>query len=144
MNTVLVIALLLVVSVVLFNLLRSQKQSTPAKSTGKTQTRQQQDNKAAARSPWRATSIVPGEDACAAVQAIGNKRFLDRDRVTPSLPLDDCDVANCTCKYAHHEDRRESKEDRRQPRSLHSELYSETGNTDRRARKRGRRKTDWE
>lgn len=100
-------------------------------------------NSPAPRKPYRATSIVHDDHACGAVKAIGNKRFLDTDRVIPALPLSDCDVAQCNCKYAHHEDRRNSLEDRRNPIALQSELYDRTGSTSRRTRKRGRRKTDW-
>jgi hypothetical protein len=96
-----------------------------------------------ARNPYRATSIVPGAGACEAVKAIAGKRFLDVDKVKPSLPLPDCNASNCACKNAHHEDRRDYDEDRRLPRGLTSELYDRTGNPDRRAKKRGRRKNDW-
>jgi hypothetical protein len=95
------------------------------------------------RNPYRSTSILQGEAPCDAVKAIGNKRFLDADRITPTLTLPHCDASNCTCTYAHHEDRRETQEDRRHPNKLQSELYGSTGNANRRNRKRGRRKTDW-
>jgi hypothetical protein len=95
------------------------------------------------RSPYRATSIVPGQQACQAARSIGGRRFLDVEGVTPRLPLADCDLVECNCIYAHHEDRRESQEDRRQPASLATELYDRNGNTNRRQKKRGRRKTDW-
>ena len=97
----------------------------------------------APRNPYRATSIVHCANACNAARAIGNKRFLDIDKVTPRLPLADCDAAVCGCKYAHHDDRREDHDDRRQPSALQSELYERTGKSNRRAKKRGRRKTDW-
>ena len=100
-------------------------------------------NAPAPRNPYRATSIVHDDHACEAVKAIGSKRFLDTDRVTPTLPLPDCDAAQCNCKYAQHKDRREFDEDRRNPNKLPSELYDQTGKTNRRTRKRGRRKTDW-
>ncbi len=96
-----------------------------------------------ARNPYRCTSIVPGDGACGAVEAIGNRRFLQVERKVPTLPLPDCDVAQCNCKYAHHEDRRDSQEDRRHPAALQTELYDKSGNQNRRGRKRGRRKNDW-
>lgn len=95
------------------------------------------------RNPYRATSIVHGVNACNMVQAIGSKRFLDVEKGTPRLPLPDCDAARCDCKYAYHDDRREDHEDRRQPSALQSQLYDKTGNSNRRTKKRGRRKTDW-
>jgi hypothetical protein len=92
---------------------------------------------------YRATSIVIGDRACEAVKAIGNKRFLDSDRDVPGLPLADCTNSQCECKYAHHDDRRESGEDRRHPSALRSQLYDRSGQANRREKKRGRRKSDW-
>ena len=95
------------------------------------------------RNPYRATSIIYDDSACDAVKAIGKKRFLDRDRTTPELPLPDCTTFQCNCKYAYHEDRRVPHEDRRQLSTLQSELYDRAGKPNRRQRKRGRRKSDW-
>jgi hypothetical protein len=98
----------------------------------------------AARSPYRATSIECSATACDAAKAINGKRFLDRDRVTPALPLERCDMSRCTCSYARHEDRRDYHEDRRHPGvGLVSVLYDRGERPDLRTRKRGRRKTDW-
>jgi hypothetical protein len=52
----------------------------------------------------------PG-DACDAVKRIGAKRFLPGE--APGIPVPGCDAARCTCRYAHHEDRRH--DDRRHP-----------------------------
>ena len=97
----------------------------------------------APRSRWRATSILPDESACEAVKAIGGKRFLDSEKNIPKLPLPDCDTARCGCTYAHHDDRRDDTEDRRNPNALKADLYNHAGKTSRRKRKRGQRKTDW-
>jgi len=97
----------------------------------------------APRNPWRATSITHDENACEAVKAIAGKRFLDAERNIPKLPLPACDADRCNCMYARHEDRRDSSEDRRTPNALQAQLYDRTGQENRRARKRGRRKTDW-
>jgi hypothetical protein len=96
-----------------------------------------------ARSPYRATGIVQGQGACSAVKAIGGRRFLDTERLTPAIPLQAFDSRRCRCKYVHMEDRRQAEEDRRHPNMLRAELYDRTGEADRRIRKRGRRKTDW-
>jgi len=93
--------------------------------------------------PWRATSIIFDDDACAAVKAIGRHRFLDAERDVPQLPVPGCDVAKCRCRYAHHEDRRKDNEDRRHPAALHTELYEASGKHNRREGRRGRRKNDW-
>jgi hypothetical protein len=91
---------------------------------------------------YRCTSIVFEESACAAVKAIGRKRFLAVDRDTPTLPLGECDVSRCNCKYMRHDDRREDNDDRRWTAALQTALYEEGGKQDRRMKKRGRRKTD--
>lgn len=92
--------------------------------------------------PYRGTSIVVGEDACDAVKAIGTRRFLLADGDTPMLPLAACDASRCTCKYRHHDDRRDHDDDRRFSATLKTDLYEDSGNENRRAAKRGRRKTD--
>lgn len=52
----------------------------------------------------------PG-DACDAVKRIGTRRFLPGE--APGIPMPGCDAARCTCRYAHHLDRRH--DDRRHP-----------------------------
>lgn len=94
------------------------------------------------RNPWRATSVVHDHPACKAVMQINNQRFLDTKKKL-LLPLPDCDASTCSCKYVCHDDRRQYDEDRRHPAALKSELYTETGETNRRQKKRGRRKGDW-
>ena len=97
----------------------------------------------APRSRWRATSIVREENSCDAVKAIAKKQFLDTERALPKLPLPECDVAVCNCKYVHSDDRRYTDEDRRTPNTLKAQLYEQTGQVNQRSRKRGRRKSDW-
>ena len=102
--------------------------------------------KASANRPfnrYKSTSIVFADTACDAVKAIGSRHFLDADRNVPKLPLADCTVSGCTCKYAHHDDRREISEDRRHPSGLQAELYDRGGAVNRREKRRGRRKSDW-
>jgi hypothetical protein len=98
---------------------------------------------AAPRLPFRATSITFDTSACDAAKALGKKRFLDRDRDVPGLPLAACDKSQCTCKYAHHDDRRDASEDRRHPAALKSQLYERGEAPNKREKQRGRRKTDW-
>lgn len=92
--------------------------------------------------PYRCTSIVFEDSACAAVKAIGRKRFLAVDRDTPTLPLQGCDVSRCNCKYARHNDRRDDDDDRRLAVALQTALYEDSGKDNRRMKKRGRRKSD--
>lgn len=96
------------------------------------------------RNPYRATAIAHDANACEAVKAISSKRFLDAERATPLFPLPSCDRTQCNCKYAYHEDRRNfDEEDRRHPYALRAQLFASVGNAEKRARKRGRRKSDW-
>ncbi|MEM6582342.1 MAG: hypothetical protein AAF699_13760 [Pseudomonadota bacterium] len=93
-------------------------------------------------SPFRSTSIVPGANACSAVTAIAEQRYLDSEQSVPKVPLPECDAARCDCRYARHEDRRDTDGDRRHPSGLQSELYETAGNANRRNQKSGRRNTD--
>jgi hypothetical protein len=115
-------------------------------STGKSRAAKSRTAEKAKSPPgnrYKATSIICGENACAAVRAIQDKRFLVRDNDIPQIPLPGCDVKKCTCVYAHHKDRREEEHDRRGPRGLRSDLHSHSTGSERRA-KRGRRKSDFE
>ena len=95
------------------------------------------------RSPYRATSIISNDGACDAVKSIGDKRFLDVDRIIPALPLPDCNAHKCDCRYEQHEDRRAYDEDRRSPSPLKTGFFEVVGETNHRHKKRGRRKDDW-
>ena len=97
---------------------------------------------AAQQHPFRATSIVLGESPCEAARELAEKPYLDKDKSTPLLPLEDCTAARCTCKYAHQQDRRDMNEDRRFPSSLQSEIYYTSENKNRRIKRRGRRDYD--
>ena len=116
-------------------------------STKRTKSRAKPSNSAKANNhvqlkPYRGISIVFDDCACDAVKANGLKRFLVADGDAPMLPLSGCDAARCNCKYMHHDDRRDDDHDRRMSAALKTELYEDTGNSDRRLKKRGRRKSD--
>ncbi len=55
---------------------------------------------------WHAITIVGSGSACAAAEACRGKRFLSAE--APRLPLADCDVKRCDCRYRHYADRRGS------------------------------------
>ena len=58
---------------------------------------------------YHAVEIVCGRHACPAALELKSKRFLSRQS-PPILPLKACDQPGaCTCKYAHHDDRREGR-----------------------------------
>ena len=126
----------------------------PARRTGKTTTRKpiktaakKQAGRvgttpAPEKSAFRCTSIKAAGDACDEAKKREGKRYLHSE--VPSLPLAACDVAKCDCRYVHHDDRRDSDEDRRAIAGLNAELYAERGKTERRAdvKGRGRRTSD--
>jgi hypothetical protein len=90
-----------------------------------------------APSPYHAVTVVPGARACAAAQALRDRRFLSRQ--APPLPLPGCDSGRCQCRYEHFDDRRKGL------RRAHDLAVSIDGHddTERRDRsKRGRRKED--
>ena len=94
------------------------------------------------RRDYKATSVSCGSGACAKARTIDSKRFL-REEV-PTLPLGACDAARCKCTYRHHEDRRNSDEDRRSLSGLGAELYTNANGERRTTMKgRGRRAADW-
>jgi hypothetical protein len=61
---------------------------------------------------YHAVSIRFGERACDAAREMSGRRFLSS--AAPRLPLADCDCAECSCRFVHHNDRRGGK-DRRSP-----------------------------
>lgn len=63
-----------------------------------------------ATSKFHAVSIKFVGSACEAVRKLEGKRFLSG--AAPTLPLPDCDVDACKCRFIHHQDRR-AGEDRR-------------------------------
>jgi len=94
-----------------------------------------QPQRARAANPWHAVSIIPGEHACAAAYRFAGQRFLASQ--APRLPLPTCDVAYCTCRFKHHNDRRAG------PRR-HSDMGAISPHYagEERRRTRGRRSTD--
>ncbi len=63
-------------------------------------------------SQFHAVSIKYSGRACAAAKDLTGRRFLAT--AAPKLPLPECDILECSCRFAHHEDRRAQK-DRRSP-----------------------------
>jgi hypothetical protein len=54
--------------------------------------------------PYHAVSVQSPPKGCNAVKELEGIRFLSTE--APSLPLKTCTAATCTCRYAHHDDRR--------------------------------------
>ena len=61
-------------------------------------------------SSYHAVSIKFKSRACMAAKTIEGQRFLSSE--APRLPLPECDVTDCQCHFAHHKDRRVSKDRR--------------------------------
>lgn len=59
---------------------------------------------------FHAVSLKIASDACEAAKRMQGRRFLSS--AAPRIPLRDCDVLECKCKFVHHKDRR-SGDDRR-------------------------------
>jgi hypothetical protein len=54
--------------------------------------------------PFLAVSIKPGPRCCHAAASLAGIRFLSKE--APRLPLPQCEIAACECRYLHHDDRR--------------------------------------
>ena len=90
-------------------------------------------------SQYHAVSIRYDSSACEAAKAMDGRRFLSE--AAPRLPLPDCDVLECNCRFTHHKDRRTGK-DRRSPFSA-AGYGGGTGSFEKERReKAGRRQED--
>ncbi|MEO1247091.1 MAG: hypothetical protein AAFX56_15515 [Pseudomonadota bacterium] len=63
-------------------------------------------------STYHAVSIRYDANACGAAKELEGRRFLSS--AAPRVPLVDCDVLECKCRFIHYKDRRTGK-DRRSP-----------------------------
>jgi hypothetical protein len=61
---------------------------------------------------YHAVSIKFSSNACKSARDLEGRRFLAT--AAPRLPLPECEVLECTCRFVHHKDRRAIK-DRRSP-----------------------------
>lgn len=80
------------------------------------------------RNPYHCVAIRRGTKSCAAASRLEGRRYLPGE--APPLPLQNCDYAACSCRYAHFDDRRE--EQRRRGHALERGLLSAMGDIDRR------------
>ena len=88
------------------------------------------------RPVFHCVEVRAGEQACHAVEQLGNVRYLSGQ--APGLPVAGCDASACRCRYIHHDDRRE--DDRRNPYGHWANMPTEL-NAERRTR-RDRRSWD--
>ena len=104
MNPVTMI-LILGLLVAIWWLLRKRREKSP-------ETSRDQLRPKTANTQFHAVSIKYAGRACDAAKNMTGRRFLAT--AAPKLPLPECDVLDCGCRFAHHEDRR-SRQDRRSP-----------------------------
>ena len=100
--TLLALILLLAALVLVF---RSKKESSTESKVAKPST-------SSKSTEYHSVSIKTTATACKAAKDLDGKRFLSAE--SPVLPLPDCDVADCNCRFEHHADRRRPQ-DRRSP-----------------------------
>lgn len=86
---------------------------------------------------WKAVSILPGPRSCKAVRGVTNRRYLSAE--APRLPVAECNVERCECRYKHHADRR-AKVQRKRDRDGIAAPYNAA---ERRSVSRGRRESDY-
>ena len=64
---------------------------------------------------FHAVSIKYEPTACSAAKSLDGKRFLSD--AAPRVPLAECDVLDCQCRFEHYEDRRDREERRNSDQS---------------------------
>lgn len=109
------------------------KRSTPQKSTPPGA----RPVKATPVSEFHAVSIKYAASACLAAKRLEGKRYLSS--AAPKIPLPDCDVLECKCRFVHHADRREGDE-RRNP--YRAGIAGETGKHEQEQRQGADRRKD--
>lgn len=96
------------------------------RSKAKSESKNKHSTKTVEKAPdFRAVSIQICPQACAAAKKLRDKRFLSSQ--APMLPLNDCNVSDCKCKFIHHHDRR-SHEDRRFPSVTMQNIFTDKEN----------------
>lgn len=98
-------ALILVLLLLIWLYIRRRQASSGDKSQSAVQT-------SSKKSAYHAVSIKIAGNACQAAREMEGLRILSS--AAPRLPLPDCDALDCSCRFAHHEDRR-ARQDRRSP-----------------------------
>ena len=94
-------------------------------------------SKSTAMTDFHAVSLKFLSSACSAAKSLEGKRFLSN--AAPRIPLADCDVLECKCRFVHHRDRRAGDERRD---SYSQGFAGETGKHPIEQRKRRDRRED--
>jgi len=69
------------------------------------QSRPEDDKQETTAGPYHSVTILSLRSSCVTARALKGIRFLSKE--APALPLEDCDIAICNCRYKHHADRRD-------------------------------------
>jgi len=142
MKTVILVVVVALAMVVLWRLLSSQRGGrSMAPVAQKPALKKTAGGVPQGQNPYRAVSVKCGPGACEPALALSKRRFLPGQ--LGKVPLRDCTSIDCTCKFVHFPDRRDSDGDQRAPTALRSGLYVASGKPERRSRK-GRRKDDFD
>jgi hypothetical protein len=86
---------------------------------------------------FHAVSLEYSSDACEAARSMEGRRFLSS--AAPRIPLPECDVPACKCRFIHHKDRREGGDRRKMYRKTG---IGDTGAYEKEKRYRGDRRND--
>ena len=86
---------------------------------------------------FHAVSIKFASTACDAAKALEDQRFLSN--AAPRIPLPECTVRECECRFIHYEDRR-GEDDRKRPDR--QSLSDDSGEDEKERRLRGERRSD--
>jgi hypothetical protein len=98
-------AIVLIVIIALVYFITRRKASAPDKRPAAAR-----PSKSAATTEFHAVSLKFRSSACSAAKSLKGKRFLSN--AAPRVPLADCDVLECKCRFVHHRDRRAGDERR--------------------------------
>lgn len=101
-----VTALLLVLLLLIWLFIRRRRAAAPPPVEPAARVARQENT------AYHAVSIRFESNACMAARELEGRRFLSS--AAPRLPLPDCNVLECHCRFIHHKDRRTGR-DRRSP-----------------------------
>jgi hypothetical protein len=102
--------LVIVVLVIVYVVARRSGSSKAAHTSKKVRPEARRSGSAKSDTSFHAVSLRFPSSACEAAKAMRDERFLSN--AAPRLPLPDCDVQTCKCRFVHHKDRR-AGDDRR-------------------------------
>ena len=130
MSVTTAIAGILILVLIFLLVLRKESEPKPRSSAAR-------PAKLTATTEFHAVSIKFASSACSAAKSLEGKRFLSS--AAPRIPLPECDVLECKCRFVHYADRREA-DDRRNP--YRAGISGDTGKYPEEQRKNPERRKD--